>query len=443
MKDSSEEHRIISDEMNLAEFPINVLSDRVPKGVTELVFEDVVEDRITGDTAPAKITVRAHENVGLPTSTDDEVLMACLEATRASGFKERKVRFKPRQMLLSMKWHPTGPYYANLKRALDRISIESVGAYWDKGKKKPVRDIVGILDRWKATGRDPETGLPEDAFFVWGDFMWESFKSGNLRNIDYDYWLGLDSAVSRRAYRFLGKQLYRSASVSYWLQPYAVNKLGMSQNNSNGEIKRQLKETHSVFEADGFCKAEYSGTGKNAKVTYTALGTKEELAADPLVAALKERGVNKVEEVLTADNRDRVTKVLKNYDHRRSMGESIGAGWLRRAITSGKPVKFRKDYVDAEKKKAKIAEADAKGAARLQRVKHKLNAPDDEDNKKYEAFVGSLTKSQYAAFRKEAIAKAPRSSRAVLDDPDAASSKGYAAHLTSAMKSLWRKQGRP
>ena len=293
MTDSSEEHRIISDEMNLAEFPLNALSERVPEGVTELVFEDVVEDRITGDTAPAKITVRAQEQFGLPTATDDEVLMACLAATRASGFKDRKVHFKPRQMLLGMKWHPTGPSYANLKRGLDRystISVESVGAYWHKGKKQPVRDIVGVLDRWQATGRDPVTGLPEDAFFVWGDFMWESFKSGNLRNIDYDYWLSLDSAVSRRAYRFLGKQFYRSDSVTYSLQSYSVNKLGMSKKNPNGEIKRQLKKTHSVFEADGFCRAEYSGSGKNAKVTYTALGTKEEYSADPLVAALRDRG---------------------------------------------------------------------------------------------------------------------------------------------------------
>ena len=37
------------DELNLAEFPITLLSDRVPKGCKTLVFEDKVFDRQHGE----------------------------------------------------------------------------------------------------------------------------------------------------------------------------------------------------------------------------------------------------------------------------------------------------------------------------------------------------------------------------------------------------------
>lgn len=64
------------DELNLAEFPITLLSDRVPKGCKTLVFEDKVFDQQNGELVSRKVTVTGSDAYGLPTAVDDEILVA-------------------------------------------------------------------------------------------------------------------------------------------------------------------------------------------------------------------------------------------------------------------------------------------------------------------------------------------------------------------------------
>ena len=78
------------DELNLAEFPIAALTDRVPNGQTTLVFEDKLERR---DHPPIirRLTIMGTAKHGLPTSTDDEVLVGLIQLTkRRSNFTERQ-----------------------------------------------------------------------------------------------------------------------------------------------------------------------------------------------------------------------------------------------------------------------------------------------------------------------------------------------------------------
>ena len=69
------------DELNLAEFPIAALTDRVPNGQTTLVFEDKLERR---DHPPIvrRLTIMGTVKHGLPTSTDDEVLVGLIPLTK-------------------------------------------------------------------------------------------------------------------------------------------------------------------------------------------------------------------------------------------------------------------------------------------------------------------------------------------------------------------------
>src|SRR6476646_9553752 len=80
------------DELNLAEFPIAALTDRVPDGQTTLVFEDRLERR---DCAPIvrRLTINGTHKHGLPTSLDDEVLVGLIQLTkRRSNFTDAKVQ---------------------------------------------------------------------------------------------------------------------------------------------------------------------------------------------------------------------------------------------------------------------------------------------------------------------------------------------------------------
>ena len=66
------------DEMNLAEFPITLLTDRVPKDQKEAVYQDEIYDERTGLTFTRKLTISAG-NHGLTTAIDDEVILALIQ----------------------------------------------------------------------------------------------------------------------------------------------------------------------------------------------------------------------------------------------------------------------------------------------------------------------------------------------------------------------------
>ncbi len=87
------------DELNLAEFPIAALSDRIPDGQTTLVFEDRLERR---DSQPIvrRLTIMGTHKHGLPTSLDDEVLVGLIQLTkRRSNFTDPRVHFSRYELI--------------------------------------------------------------------------------------------------------------------------------------------------------------------------------------------------------------------------------------------------------------------------------------------------------------------------------------------------------
>ena len=66
------EENAFRDELNLAEFPIAALTDRVPDGQTTLVFEDKLERR---DSPPIvrRLTIMGTHKHGLPTADPKEI----------------------------------------------------------------------------------------------------------------------------------------------------------------------------------------------------------------------------------------------------------------------------------------------------------------------------------------------------------------------------------
>jgi hypothetical protein len=70
------------DEMNLAEFPLAVLTDRPSPHLKTLVFEDRIRDKGRQDQEiTRRLTISASDRYGLPTATDDRGL----EEFRRSG----------------------------------------------------------------------------------------------------------------------------------------------------------------------------------------------------------------------------------------------------------------------------------------------------------------------------------------------------------------------
>ena len=76
------------DEMNLAEFPIALLSDRVPHGKQIIQYQDQIFDEKSGRRITRKLTIKAPNEdegqSGLPTAVDNDVILGLIQLT--AGF---------------------------------------------------------------------------------------------------------------------------------------------------------------------------------------------------------------------------------------------------------------------------------------------------------------------------------------------------------------------
>ena len=264
----------LKDEMNLAEFPLSVIGKRAPKGVKTLVFRDEIRDPGTGEMVPRELTVTGSDLYGLPTSVDEEVLVGCLKITKDDGERVRKVDFTPYAFLEEIGWPRDGKAYRRLTESLDRwcsLTVISNEAYWHKGKRERVRDVVGVLDRWQAR-RQLDGRQSESAWFVWGDFIWENLEAGYIRSLDFGFWKSLKSPVSRRLFRLLDKRFYGRTEVPFSLERLAFDKVGVSRKMHTGQIKNTLSAAHAELEERGFCRSDYVRRGRGDwQVVYTDL----------------------------------------------------------------------------------------------------------------------------------------------------------------------------
>src|SRR5690606_22827747 len=121
------------DELNLAEFPIAALADRVPDGQLSLVFEDRLEQR-DGPPIVRRLTITGTPKHGLPTALDDEVMVGLIQLTkRRNNFTEQKVTFSRYELIELLGWPQSGASYQRIEEALNRwvgVVLMYENAWW-------------------------------------------------------------------------------------------------------------------------------------------------------------------------------------------------------------------------------------------------------------------------------------------------------------------------
>jgi replication initiator protein A len=264
------------DELNLAEFPIAALTDRVPDGQTTLVYEDKLERR---DSPPIvrRLTIMGTHKHGLPTSLDDEVLVGLIQLTkRRSNFTNPKVQFSRYELIELLGWPQSGQSYRRIEEALHRwvgVVLMYENAWWDNAAKSWVDENFHVLDnvtlydrerRKPATrsgksargekagpARPAKTPLPLSSF-RWNEVIFQSFQSGNLKQLDLEFYLSLRLPTTKRMFRFLDKRFYRRARLDFDLRTLACEHIGMSRSYAPTELKRRLKPALEELEQRGF-----------------------------------------------------------------------------------------------------------------------------------------------------------------------------------------------
>jgi hypothetical protein len=313
------------DELNLAEFPIAALTDRVPDGQTTLVFEDKLERR---DSAPIvrRLTIMGTHKHGLPTSLDDEVLVGLIQLTkRRSNFTDARVQFSRYELIELLGWPQSGQSYRRIEEALHRwvgVLLQYENAWWDNAAKSWVDENFHVLDnvtlydrerrrtssRSKAGKGDKGNAAKADktplplSTFRWNEVIFQSFQSGNLKQLDLEFYLGLRLPTTKRMFRFLDKRFYRRSRLDFDLRTLACEHIGMSRSYAPTELKRRLKPALEELEQLGFLEPlsaeerySYVSRGTWRIILIRGHGAQTVPAPAPeaseLIEALKARGI--------------------------------------------------------------------------------------------------------------------------------------------------------
>jgi len=254
--------RVGRDEMNLAEFPFALLSDRHPRDLNTVSFTDTIQGE---DGQVERVwTVTGSDEFGLPLASDELVYVALMEVTKDQNFESRTVYVTRYDMIKRLGWPDKGQSYTRLQASLDRllsVTIKAERAFWDNKKRRYVDVGFHIIDDYaiydEQPGRKARSGkkrLPY-SYVAWNQVVFASFQSGYIKHLDTAFFFGLRSALSRRLYRYLDKKRYDGKPVfRIGLRKLAFEKLGMSRNYYPSHIKQELERAHQELADTGFLR---------------------------------------------------------------------------------------------------------------------------------------------------------------------------------------------
>lgn len=422
------------DELNFAEFPIAMLSARASDGVSKLVFEDTMRDHGAGATVTRRLTVRAHEDYGLATPVDEEVLLGLVALTKAkNNLAAPRVTFTRYELVQLLGWQLNGGSYERLVGSLKRwanLSLDYENAWWDNENKSWADVAFHVLNT--VVINKPARGTHAGLVHVeWNEVVFKSFQAGYLKQIDLAFYRGLESAVSRRLYRFLDKHFYHRARLEYDLLTLAFEKVGLSRDYEPWKVKQKLAPAIAELEARGYLqrlspKERYLAAGKGkwravferARQRATLPPAAEELpvpATPQPVVKLTDRGVSEktARALVAAQPAERVEAQIEAFDWLVSKKDKrvsrSPAGYLVKAIEEdfALPAGFQPEALKrqrAEENRKRAAEESQRRRAEEERVKAGFAT----QQKTVDDFLAALPEDDRERFVAEAVAAADR-----------------------------------
>jgi len=395
----NKEDIISKDEMNLAEFPFTLLSRRVISGQKTIEVSQQVYDK-NRRVIKQEWIVTGSEKFGLPLAIDEDVYVALMQLYKKSNFKERRIFFSRYEILKIMGKKPSKREYDIIEQSLNRlvtVSVVSKNAFWDNKVKSYVGKAFHLFESYDLYDEKPgRKGVNQQALplsnVVMSEFLFNSIKSGYIKNLDIRFYFSLETPLSKRLYRYLDKKKYHKSRFEVELLKLAS--LLPIQDNYPSQIKRRLSKSHDELIEKGFLKSvSYEDTGNgNEKVIYVFPQTslikedmkfeleeqfgfellasekelkedKMELSADELSALeqLVQRGITEATARNLAEiySAEQIQKQVEVFDwligNKSSLVGKNPAGFLRKAIEEDyqppKEYLEQKDKRDKEQKK--------------------------------------------------------------------------------------------
>lgn len=410
------------DEMNLAEFPLAAVSDRFLDGKKTIVFSDEVWDENRREMVPRSLTVSGSDRYGLPTAKDDDVLLACVQLSGIGDFHSREVHFSRYELLKLLRWKDESKYYHRLSVSLRRwkgVTIYSDRAFYDHARKSWVNRDFGVLDNLYVYEREESEKVraPASSWFVWNEVLFESFRSGYLKKLDWDLYCRLEDPVAKRLYRFLDKRFYHRDRLVFDLGELAFNKVRVSPNYNTAQVKRALmagiRELEALWELRPMEPEERFRKVSHGKweVVFSIRQKRKAGTAEQVTPEQKElvsRGVTAevARGLIKEFPAEKVNGMLQLFDWYRDHGQAKGPGFLVAGIKSKEdyvpPVGFAGTKHGSEANSRKRPERELRKRVRVERQEGQPSTIVDP----FSAFWAALGEGAQRAFENAAIAAA-------------------------------------
>jgi hypothetical protein len=423
------------DEMNFAEFPLALLTDRPPADLKTYEVEDQIFDDRRGQLVSRKLVITSSDKYGITTPKDEDVLLALIQLTKeANNFRDRRVQFSRAELLKLLGWTRTGTNYERILLSLCRWSTVFFlyeNSWWENSRQSFETQGFNVIDNFKLSdGRQSSgpAGQMEFPFcsFSWNEIVFGSFQAGYLKRLDFEFYLRLKHATSKRMYRFLDKRFHRGSTQKFNLSQLAFEKIGLSRSyTDSGKLKEKLQPAIDELTEAGFLEPmsrteRYTKVGRGEwSVTFIRRAPRIEggkarpAEHSQLEKALSDRGVTPataaelvagfVEEHIQA-RIDVFDWLIAKKDKRVTKSP---AGYLADSIRKGyAPPKGFESKADREMRLQAEAEKQQRAEEAKRRATAEQTAREEAEQARTAAYLDSLSAEQREKLQADALASA-------------------------------------
>src|SRR5919197_167522 len=242
------------DEMNLAEYPLSVLTHRIPRNRKTYSFTQRITDH-QGTVIKQSWSVLGSDKYGLPTPYDDDVLIALLYCYKEQKPPGKKIHFSLYKLCQIMQKTLSKREYDRMRDSLNRLTsttIVATNCFYDNLAKSWVSEAFHLFDRYKLyQERKGRAASPHLSFVEMSAFFHRSVAVANyIEDLNLGIYYSLALPISKRLFRYLDKNRYRKSRYEEAVMRMAY-KLPLNYAYPS-QVKQKLARAHEELLRHGY-----------------------------------------------------------------------------------------------------------------------------------------------------------------------------------------------
>jgi hypothetical protein len=242
------------DEMNLAEYPLSILTHRIPHDRKTYSFTQRITDH-QGTVIKQSWSVLGSDKYGLPTPYDDDVLIALLYCYKEQKPQGKKIHFSLYKLCQIMRKALSKREYDRMRDSLNRLTsttIVATNCFYDNLAKSWVSEAFHLFDRYKLyQERKGRAASPHLSFVEMSAFFHQSVAVANyIKDLNLGIYYGLALPISKRLFRYLDKNRYKKSRYEETVMRMA-SKLPLTYAYPS-QVKQKLARAHEELLRHGY-----------------------------------------------------------------------------------------------------------------------------------------------------------------------------------------------